>query len=97
MSDNPRNKKLIRAAAAAICIIVLIVFAFAIGKRLKTRREQENTINSMSQSVSEIEEQNSRIQETIDNGDDESYIEHVAREDYNYVKPEERVYYDSDN
>ena len=38
-----------------------------------------------------------RIQETIDNGEDESYIEHVAREDYNYVKPEERVYYDSDD
>ena len=51
----------------------------------------------MSQTVSEIEEQNSRIQETIDNGEDESYIEHVAREDYNYVKPEERVYYDSEN
>jgi cell division protein FtsB len=97
MNNNPRTKKLIRAAMIGVCIVVLIVFAFAIGKRLKTKREQENRISSMSQTVSEIEEQNSRIQETIDNGDNESYIEQVAREDYNYVKPEERVYYDSDD
>lgn len=97
MNNNPRTKKLIRAAMIGVCIVVLIIFAFAIGKRLKTKREQENRISSMSQTVSEIEEKNSRIQETIDNGDNESYIEQVAREDYNYVKPEERVYYDSDD
>ena len=97
MNNNPRTKKLTRAAMIGVCIVVLIVFAFAIGKRLKTKREQENRISSMSQTVSEIEEQNSRIQETSDNGDNESYIEQVAREDYNYVKPEERVYYDSDD
>ncbi|MBR6361024.1 MAG: septum formation initiator family protein [Clostridia bacterium] len=97
MNNNPRNKKLIRAGLVCLCAAVLIIFAFAIGKRIRTRHEQENTISSMSQTVSEIEEQNSRIQETIDNGEDESYIEHVAREDYNYVKPEERVYYDSEN
>lgn len=97
MNIDSKNKKLIRAAMIGVCIVVLIIFAFAIGKRIKTKHEQENTISSMSQTVSEIEEQNSRIQETIDNGEDESYIEHVAREDYNYVKPEERVYYDSDD
>ena len=97
MNIDSKNKKYIRAAMIGVCIVVLIIFAFAIGKRIKTKREQEKTISSMSQTVSEIEEQNSRIQETIDNGEDESYIEHVAREDYNYVKPEERVYYDSDD
>ena len=55
MNDNPRNKKLIRAAMIGVCIVVVIIFAFAIGKRLKTKHEQENTISSMSRTVSEIE------------------------------------------
>ena len=92
-----KNNRLLKIGAAILCIIIIIMFAFAVGKRLKIKRTQEEEISSLKQSITQIEEQNSKIQETIDNGEDESYIESVARDDYNYVKPEERVYYDSDN
>ena len=31
----------------------------------------------------------------LDGGDQEEYLERIAREQYGYAKPEERVYYDS--
>ncbi len=93
---NGSDKKIIIAAVAVISIVLIAIFVFAVGKRLKRKSEQENQIESLKQTVSEIKEENSRIQENINNGENESYIERVAREDYNYVRPEERIYYDSD-
>ena len=87
---NGSDKKIIIAAVAVISIVLIAIFVFAVGKRLKRKSEQENQIESLKQTVSEIKE------ETINNGENESYIERVAREDYNYVRPEERIYYDSD-
>jgi cell division protein FtsB len=94
-NSSPR-KKMIAALIAVISLVMVAVFVLAVSKRLKTRSEQEEKIESLSQTVKDIEEENSKIQETIDNGENESYIERVAREDYNYVRPEERVYYDSE-
>ncbi len=90
------QKRIAAALTIVISLLLIAVFVFAVGKRLRTKAEQENKIESLSQTVKDIEEDNSRIQETINNGENESYIERVAREDYNYVRPEERVYYDSD-
>ena len=94
-NSSPR-KNMIAALIAVISLVMVAVFVLAVSKRLKTRSEQEEKIESLSQTVKDIEEENSKIQETIDNGENESYIERVAREDYNYVRPEERVYYDSE-
>lgn len=96
MKKNSTNKKITAALIVVISLVLIAVFVFAVAKRLKTRAAQQEQIESLSQTVKDIEEENSKIQETIDNGENESYIERVAREDYNYVRPEERVYYDSD-
>ncbi len=92
---SSRDKKAVLILTAVISIVLIVVFVFAVTKRLRTKAEQEDKIESLSPSVEAIEEENSKIQETIDNGENESYIERVAREDYNYVRPEERIYYDS--
>ncbi len=90
----------VRTRRIILIVIILIVFAFfakAIVTRVETIQNQKQVINSLEESKSEVEEENSKVQQTLDNGVDESYIEKVAREEYNYVNPEERVYYDSDN
>ena len=93
---NKNNLRVIRLSLIAV-IIILIIFGIAIGKRIATTSRQKREISSLEQTVTEISEENSKIQETLDNGEDESYIERVAREEYSYVKPEERIYYDSDS
>lgn len=90
------NMRVFKIALIAV-VLILIIFGVVIGKRLVTTSKQKNEISSLEQTITEINEENSKIQETLDNGEDESYIEHVAREEYGYVKPEERIYYDSDS
>lgn len=95
MSKKIKNKKAL-SIVIIISLAVLLIFGVAVAKRLKTTQKQETEISSMKQSVTDLSEDNSEIQQTLDSGEDESYIERVAREQYSYVKPEERVYYDSD-
>ena len=38
---------------------------------------------------------NAELEMIIENGNEADYIEKVAREQYGYAKPDERVYYDS--
>ena len=40
-------------------------------------------------------EENAELEERIKSGDEEENIDRIAREDYGYAMPEERVYYDS--
>ncbi len=99
MIMNVKNMS-VRTKRIILIAILLIVFAFfakAIYSRVNTIQNQKQIISSLEETKSEVEEENSKVQQTLDSGVDESYIEKVAREEYNYVNPEERVYYDSDN
>ena len=48
----------------------------------------------MSQYNQQLDE-NADLEAYIESGDEADYIERIAREQYGYAKPEERVYYDS--
>ena len=88
-----KNKKYIIIAVIAVILVVYLVVI--IGK-IKAKRDLDREKTDMQASVTSILEENSKIQESIAHGEDESYLEEIARSEYSYVSPEERVYYDND-
>lgn len=89
------SKTLKRIIILAVVLVVFILFAVTFFKKYKVLSAQREEISRMSSQVSEIQKENDDVSKTIENGTNESYIEQAAREN-GYVKPEERVYYDSD-
>ena len=79
------QKKKLRYIAIAAVALVLVLFVTVVISRMHKREEQKRTEESISIEAS-----------MLSNVDDESYLEKIAREDYDYVKPEERIYYDND-
>ncbi len=90
------QKKKLRYIAIAAVALVLVLFVTVVISRMHKREEQKRTEESISIEASMLSEENEKLKETLSNVDDESYLEKIAREDYDYVKPEERIYYDND-
>lgn len=93
---NLKHNKKILVLIIALILLVFVLFFTSVFKNCRKSREQEEQISSMQSEISSIEDENSKLSETLEHGEDESYIEKIARDEYSYVKPEERVYYDSD-
>ncbi len=58
-------------------------------------RAQENAVEDLQAQYQQQLDENAELQLIIENGNESDYIERIAREQYGYAKPEERVYYDS--
>lgn len=89
------NRKTKLIIAAVVVLVVFIMFGVVVGKRLHTKHQQEETISSMEESVTQILEQNSEMEDALTEENSESRNEQAAREN-GYVYPEERIYYDND-
>lgn len=94
-NEKKKNDKAIKLIAVFTAFVLVVVFVVVLLSRYSKTRSQAKEIASLSQSVSQIQEENSRVSETLEHADDEQFMEKAARE-ADYVKPEERVYYDSD-
>ncbi len=80
----------------SVIILVVVIYLIVLFGKIRTKRELDARESEMQTEVSSILEDNSKIKESIENGDNESYLEEIARSEYSYVNPEERVYYDND-
>lgn len=89
-----KNKKVV-VSVVALLAVLLIIFAVTMVKKNIKNKNQEKEIAALNSSISQLEEENSALKETLSNSEDESYMEDIAR-DNDYVYPEERIYYDSD-
>ena len=58
-------------------------------------KAQEAYNMELSRTYQEQLEANAQIEDQIENGDEAKIIERIAREEYDYAQPGERVYYDS--
>lgn len=71
--------------------VIFIVSLVAINKEIK---EQKAEVEQL-QSQCEVQEaENDELQSMVDSGNQDEYIEKVAREKYGYIKQGERVYQD---
>lgn len=88
------NRKHSIILAVLFCALVCYFVATLISLQAKVKAE-ENNVEELKQAYQQQIDDNAEIQMIIDSGNEDSYIEKVAREQYGYAMPEERVYYDS--
>lgn len=71
--------------------IIFVISLISIKKEYDSRKEDVSQLQSQ---CDEENEKNKELQNDIDSGDKDEYIEKVAREKYGYIKPGDRVYQD---
>ncbi len=75
---------------AVVCYFVATLIS------LQTRvKAEEKELEDLKTSYQQQINDNAELQMIIENGNEADYIEKVAREQYGYAKPDERVYFDS--
>lgn len=91
---KPKKRK--RSILVAILVIAVLFYFAATFVNLRGEIKEREAANAELQKQYEAQlEENTQLQNYIDSGDEADYIERIAREEYGYAKPDERVYYDS--
>jgi len=88
---NRRNSIIL---AVLLCALVCYFVATLISLQSKVKA-QEAVNQQLKETYSQQVEDNSELADIIENGNEADNIERIAREQYGYAKPGERVYYDS--
>ena len=92
--NNTHNKK--RSVILTVLLLALVCYFVATLVSLQANVKAQEAVNaSYSEQYEAQKAENNELQAVIDSGNEEDYIERIAREEYGYVKPDERVYYDS--
>ena len=80
-------------------LVILLLIAFAlfsiISIRAKTAALREE-IAALQAEAAELETENAELEYYVDHQDDDDVIGSIARKYWNYVYPNEKVYYDSE-
>lgn len=89
-----KNRK--HSVILAVLFFALVCYFVATLISLQMQvRAQENTRDSLEAQYNQQVADNQELQQLIEEGNESDYIEKIAREQYGYAKPDERVYYDS--
>lgn len=90
---EPRKKQKF-SFILSICLLLLagyfVISLINIHVQINDRKEEAKELNAR---YEEQVAENAQLQDVIDGGDRDNYIERVAREKLGYVLPGERVYY----
>lgn len=82
-----------------VLIFVLVVFStFVISKCVSNyarAAEYNRQASEIEASASAVSEESAEISETLKSENHQAYFEKIAREEYGYCKPGEKVYYNS--
>lgn len=88
---SKRKHSLFITIAFIAFLIYFTVILISASSDIKEKKAYENQLQSQCET---IENKNKELQNDLDNGDKEDYIERIAREKYGYIKPGDRVYQD---
>ena len=89
-----KNRKHSIILGVLFCALVCYFVATLISLQTKVNAE-ERSLDNLKESYQQQLDENAELEMIIENGNEADYIEKVAREQYGYAKPDERVYYDS--
>ena len=89
-----KNRKHSIILAVLFAALVCYFVATLISLQSKVKAE-EKAYEELSQTYQEQLNENAELEMIIENGNEDAYIEKIAREQYGYAMPDERVYYDS--
>ncbi len=91
-----KAKKKQYSTILTVLLLALVVYFAATLISVQTKvHAQERTVAEMSEQYEEKLAENKNLDDILNSGDDDDYIERIAREQYGYAMPDERVYYDS--
>ena len=76
-------------ACAAVFVLGSLALNFIEYDRLVDEEAQ------LKQEITELDEESAEIQSILDSENHDEYFEKIAREEYGYCKPGEKVYYNS--
>ncbi|MBR2868571.1 MAG: septum formation initiator family protein [Clostridia bacterium] len=80
--------------AVLLCALMIYFVATIVSLQIKVKAQQD--INeTLSLTHQQMIQENAELEARIENGNEEENIDRIAREEYGYALPDERVYYDS--
>ena len=100
MQANVNNRSHSRKKQHSLLLLLLIVAfvgVIAVGCILNYAQaaNNKNKITELSNEVSEVKSENEELERFLEDENHDEYYEKIAREEYGYAKPGERVFYDS--
>ena len=87
-----------RSVSVLLCLLVIVFAGWIIASSVsnyKKAKEYRIEAEKKEQQAQETLEKNEEIERRLNEGNLDEYIEKIAREQYGYAKPGERVVYDS--
>lgn len=90
-----RNIDVKRIAATAIGAVIVIYFCCTLISQQSLINRKNKEISNLEEQISQANDEADKLKSEIDNLQDPDYIEKVAREKLGLVRPNERVFIDS--
>lgn len=94
-SSGGRVLNIKRLVIVAAALVVAAYFVYFIVWQQVTIKSKNSEIETLERLVAEEQEESARLQREVDSMNDPEYIERVARERLGLVRPNERVFVDS--
>lgn len=92
MKTSSKRKKSIILELAIVAVAVYVIVSLV---QLQVQiSEADRKCEEVSAAYENQQLENSELQRLLENGNEEEYIERVAREQLGFVKPDEKVFYD---
>ena len=89
------TKKRSNSIILSVIFFVVVLYFVATYASLQTKvNAEERALESLMATYEQQVSENAELEMIIENGNESDYIEKVAREQYGYAKPDERVYFD---
>ena len=88
-----------KQAGLLVKILILILLAYMIFSLVSVRQkisDANEAIRTLTEQVSDQTQTNTELANAIENRDDPSYVEDIAREKLGLVSPNDRVFYITD-
>lgn len=79
-----------------LCLVLLVYMVLTLVSVRRQISDTKGTIESLTQQVSDQTQTNTELSNAIENRDDPSYVEDIAREKLGLVTSNDRVFYITD-
>ncbi len=98
ISEAKPKKKKFRKVHFLWVLLVVGVFVFVLGgisANLIKVKELDKQINDIDSEILALDNESAEIEDILNDETHDDYFEKIAREEYGYCKPGEKVYYNS--
>lgn len=98
ISEAKPKKKPLRKVHYLWVVLIVCAVVFVFGSLAFNFIEYDKLVDKeaqLKQEITQLDEESAEIKEILDSENHDDYFEKIAREEYGYCKPGEKVYYNS--